>query len=202
MQRGNVPLRALSRFVEGESTLSSKSEKLARFESVILPHLDAAHNLARWLLHHDQDAEDVVQEAFLRAYRYFDAFQGGTGRAWLLKIVRNSCYTWIENNRPHQDALPLDEEGRDVATDLADPAAELLLESNREMVECALSELPAELREAIVLREIEELTYKEIAAVIEAPIGTVMSRLARGRKQLYQLLRKGFPGLVADGSAP
>jgi RNA polymerase sigma-70 factor, ECF subfamily len=173
-----------------DASLSSKHEKLARFEAVIMPHLDAAYNLARWLTRHDQNAEDVVQEAYLRAYQYFDRFQGEAGRAWLLRIVRNTCYTWLNRNKPHHAAMSLDVEGPELATDFTDPDAGLLADVHRKVVEDALAELSTDLREVVVLREIEQLSYKEIAVVIDVPLGTVMSRLARGRQQLHQILIK------------
>jgi RNA polymerase sigma factor (sigma-70 family) len=165
---------------------------------VILPHLDAAYNLARWLTRHEQNAEDVVQEAYLRAYQYFDRFQGEAGRAWLLRIVRNTCYTWLDHNKPHQSALPLNEESREIASDSPDPVSALDANVDRQVVENALAELAPDLREVIVLRELEELSYKEIAVVTEVPMGTVMSRLSRGRQQLHQVLVKQMAG--ADDS--
>jgi RNA polymerase sigma factor (sigma-70 family) len=173
-----------------DASLPPRNDKLARFEAVILPHLDAAYNLARWLTRHEQNAEDVVQEAYLRAYQYFDRFEGDAGRAWLLRIVRNTCYTWLDKNRPHLAALSLSEEGRDVVSDGLDPEAERLVDVHRKVVEQALADLPPDLREVVVLREIEQLSYKEIAVVAEIPLGTVMSRLARGRQQLHPLLQK------------
>jgi RNA polymerase sigma-70 factor, ECF subfamily len=185
-----------------EFSLPSKDEKLARFEAAILPHLDAAYNLARWLTRHEQNAEDVVQEAYLRAYRYFDRFQGETGRAWLLRIVRNTCYTWLENNRPHQAVLSLDDERREPISADPDPGSVSIANVHRTLVEEALAELPPDLREAVVLREIEQLSYKEIAVVAEVPLGTVMSRLARGRQQLHQLLAKHMPAAPDSPRAP
>jgi len=162
--------------------------QVARFESMVMPHLDAAYNLARWLTRNDHDAEDVVQEAVMRAMRYFDAMKGSEARPWLLKIVRNTCFTWLEKNRP-ADVVPLDdsEEGAAqaaAATDFETPEVILLQSANRKLVNQALEELPAGYREVIVMREIEDMSYKEIAAVAGIPIGTVMSRLARGRDLL------------------
>jgi RNA polymerase sigma factor (sigma-70 family) len=171
-------------------SLPLKDAKLARFEAAILPHLDAAYNLARWLTRHDHNAEDVVQEASLRAYRYFDRFQGEGGRAWLLRIVRNTCYTWLDKNRPHEGALSLNEAGHDVAVDSFSPDAPPLVDVERAVVQQALAELSPELREVLVLREMEQLSYKEIASVADVPLGTVMSRLARARQQLQRLLQQ------------
>jgi RNA polymerase sigma factor (sigma-70 family) len=173
-----------------EAALPAPNEKLARFEAAILPHLDAAYNLARWLTRHEQNAEDVVQEAYLRAYQYFDRFQGDTGRAWLLRIVRNTCYTWLEKNRPHQSTVPLNEAGLEIASKAFSPGTKPLVDVRREQLEQALAALTPDLREVIVLRELEQLSYKEIAAVADIPLGTVMSRLARGRQQLHDQLQQ------------
>jgi RNA polymerase sigma factor (sigma-70 family) len=173
-----------------EAALPAPNEKLARFEAAILPHLDAAYNLARWLTRHEQNAEDVVQEAYLRAYQYFDRFQGDTGRAWLLRIVRNTCYTWLDKNRPHQSTVPLNEAGLEIASKSFAPGTKPLVDIRREQVERALAALPPDLREVLVLRELEHLSYKEIAAVADIPLGTVMSRLARGRQQLHDQLQE------------
>jgi len=149
--------------------------KFVRFEREILPHLDAAHNLARWLTGNDADAADVVQEASVRALSFFDGFRGGDARAWLLQIVRNTCYTWLRRNRDASTAV-LDEAVHGSPGSGAGP--------ERLMVQQAIAALPEEFREALVLREIEGLSYKEIAHVAGVPIGTVMSRLARARKML------------------
>jgi len=156
--------------------------KLARFEQAVLPHLDAAYNLARWLVRDDADAQDVVQEAALRAYRFFEGFRGGDGRAWLLTIVRNVCHTWLRKNRAHELATPFDEEAHGVADD--NPETLLMENADAQALKEALEELPAEFREALILREMEGLSYKEIAGVADVPVGTVMSRLARARKRL------------------
>ena len=167
--------------------------RLARFEEAVLPHLDAAHNLARWLTRNDHDAEDVVQEAYLRAYQFFPSFHGADGRAWLLAIVRNTCYTWLERNRGREPAAAFDEEIHSQAAAGPDPDAPLLLQEDRLLLGAALEELPAEFREEIVLRELEGLSYKEIAGITGAPLGTVMSRLARGRERLQESLAKRAP---------
>jgi RNA polymerase sigma-70 factor (ECF subfamily) len=169
-----------------------RDERLARFEQCVLPHLGAAYNLARWLTRHPDDADDVVQEATLRAYQFFDGFHGGDGRAWLLRIVRNTCYTWLEKNRPRQPAVPLDAiKGATAAA--PGPEAPLVQDEDRELLRRALADLPDDYREAIVLRELEGLSYKEIAAVTGTPIGTVMSRLARARERLQEGLARHRP---------
>jgi RNA polymerase sigma-70 factor (ECF subfamily) len=162
--------------------------RLARFEQAILPHLDAAYNLARWLTRRDQDAEDVVQEAYLRAFQFFGSFRGGDGRTWLLTIVRNTCYTWLRKNRVTEQSASFEEEKHSPAFADSNPEAILLRAEDAEMLRKTLGELPAEYREVLVLRELEELSYKELAQVTGMPIGTVMSRLARGRERLQQLL--------------
>jgi RNA polymerase sigma factor (sigma-70 family) len=170
-----------------------RDERLIRFEQTILPHLGAAYNLARWLTRSANDADDVVQEAYLRAYQFFDSFHGGDGRAWLLRIVRNTCYTWLEKNRPRQPVAEFDEAQHSASRPALGPEAPLVAGEDRELLRQALAELPDEFREAIVLRELEGLSYKEIAAVTGAPIGTVMSRLARARDRLQEELTRRQP---------
>ena len=160
------------------------------FEEALLPHLNAAYNLARWLTRNPDDAEDVVQEAYLRAFRFFGGFHGSDGRSWFLAIVRNTCYTWLKQNKSlllvsaFDDNLYLNE------SEAPDPETSQVLKSESEMVMAAVDELPLEFREVIVLRELEELSYKEISLLLNIPIGTVMSRLARARKRLQKSLCK------------
>ena len=162
--------------------------KLASFEKAVLPHLDAAYNLARWLTRNEADAEDVVQEAYLRAFRFFGGFHGEDGRAWLLGIVRNTTYTWLQHNRSPELNLPLDDEVHELKSDDVNPEALLLQKADAQMLKQAVEELPIEFREVLVLRELHEMSYKQIAAVADLPLGTVMSRLARARKRLQQIL--------------
>jgi RNA polymerase sigma-70 factor (ECF subfamily) len=159
-----------------------------KFEEAALPHLGAAYNLARWLTHNDTDAEDVVQEAYLRAFRHFDSFRGGDGRPWLLAIVRNTCYTWLQRNRTFDFQVSVDEETTENIETDSNPETLLLREANTLMVRQAVEKLPPEFREVIVLRELEELSYKQISEVVDVPIGTVMSRLARARKRLHRII--------------
>ncbi len=159
------------------------------FEEAALPHLGAAYNLARWLTHDATDAEDVVQEAYLRAFRHFGSFHGRDGRPWLLAIVRNTCYTWMQHNRSPQLTVHLDDQLHEIESKALNPEALLLQSADSQMVRQALEELPVEFREVVVLRELEGLSYKQIAAVVEIPVGTVMSRLARARKHLQQILK-------------
>jgi RNA polymerase sigma-70 factor (ECF subfamily) len=165
-------------------------EQLARFDQVVLPHLDAAYNLARWLTRDEHDAADVVQEASLRAFQFFGGFRGGDARVWLLAIVRNTCYTWLERNRAREPAAAFDEARHSDPSASPRPEADLLRQEDRELLGRALDELPAEFREVIVLRELEGLSYKDIAAVTGCPLGTVMSRLARARERLESLVKR------------
>lgn len=166
----------------------SDQSKAVRFEEVALPHLAAAYNLARWLIHNQQDAEDVVQEAYLRAFKFFSGYYGGDSRSWILTIVRNTCYTWLQQNRALQVTDSIDDKLDEIEPDLADPEVLMLRSVDSQIVRQALGDLPVEFREVVVLREMEGLTYKEIADIVDVPIGTVMSRLARGRKRLQTLL--------------
>jgi RNA polymerase sigma-70 factor, ECF subfamily len=166
-----------------------EERRLAGVEQTILPHLDAAYNLARWLTASEQDAEDVVQEACLRAIKFFPAYQGGSARAWLLAIVRRTCWTWLTKNRNrYANMTSFDEELHSGDSDALDPQLHLLRQADRQLIRKALETLPVEYREVVVLRELEGMSYREVATVAEIPLGTVMSRLARGRKQLEQFL--------------
>ena len=158
------------------------------FENSVLPHLDAAYNLARWLTRNGQDAEDVVQEACLRAFRFFGGFRGGDARAWLLKIVRNTCYTQLQNNRPQELATTFDEEIHSEDDGSMNPEMLLLRSADSQLLTRALEELPVNFREVLVLRELEGLSYREIAEVSNIPPGTVMSSLSRARERLRQSL--------------
>ena len=162
--------------------------KLASFEKAVLPHLDAAYNLARWLTRNDSDADDVVQEAYLRALKFFGGFHGEDGRAWLLGIVRNTTYTWMQRNRSPELNMPLDDEMYEVKSDDLNPEALLLQKAAAQLLRQAVEELPLEFREVLVLRELDEMSYKQIAVVADLPLGTVMSRLARARRRLQQIL--------------
>ncbi|TXH05670.1 MAG: sigma-70 family RNA polymerase sigma factor [Nevskiaceae bacterium] len=155
------------------------------FDRVTTPHLDAAYNLARWLTRDPHDAEDVVQEAYLRAYRFFSGFRGGDGRAWLLAIVRNTCHSWLARHRRPQAFQDFSELEEELAAPQDDgPEQQLLRECDRQQLVRALTQLPLDFREVLVLRELEELSYQEIADIAAVPIGTVMSRLSRGRRLL------------------
>ena len=162
-------------------------EERERFERVVMPHQDAAFNLARWLLRSRVDAEDVTQEALIRAYRFFGGFHGGDARAWLLQIVRNACYTWMEKNRAVDLTTEFNETIHQPGT--ATPETAAMAANERERLMKALELLPVRSREVIVLRELEGCSYKEIAAIAAVPIGTVMSTLARARERLLEILR-------------
>jgi len=163
------------------------SSQRRRFEQVVLPHVDAAYNLARWLTSDSHDAEDVVQEACWRAFRSFGGFRGGDGRAWLLAVVRNASYTWLQQRSRHA-SVPFEEEYHDLGSEAMNPERLLLRQVDRQLLREAIAALPVEFREVIVLREMEGLSYQEIAAVASIPIGTVMSRLSRARGQLQERL--------------
>jgi len=172
-----------------------ESERLKLFERTVLPHLDAAYNLARWLAGNDHDAQDVAQEASLRAFKFFGNFRGENARAWLLTIVRNTFYTWLRKNRPPQNTVEIDDETLAVEDVLANGQAVNPQFADADAVRRAIAELPVEFREIVILREMEGFSYKEIADLAEVPIGTVMSRLARARKLLQKRLAAEFnPG--------
>jgi len=160
--------------------------KIVRFEQCVLPHLDAAYNLARWLTHNEQDAEDVVQESYLRAFKFFDGFHSSDSRPWLLAIIRNTYYTLIQQKRVHDVSTPFDEEIHGLESQ--NPEGLVLQNIENQLLREAIKELPVEFREVIVLRELEGLSYKEIADIAAVPLGTVMSRLARARKRLQHYL--------------
>lgn len=168
--------------------MSQEQNKLSSFEESLLPHLNAAYNLARWIMGSDQDAEDMVQEAYLRAYKYFTGYQGGNSRSWLLTIVRNTCYTWLRQNRTQVLSVDLNDEVYSSESDTLDPEIMFQHSLNHQLVRSALEKLTVEFRELIILRELEGMSYKEIAHITGIPIGTVMSRLARGRQRLKESL--------------
>jgi RNA polymerase sigma-70 factor (ECF subfamily) len=167
---------------------AENQQKQARFEELMMPHLDAAYNLARWLTRNEHDARDVVQEAFLRAFKFFDGFHGTNSRAWLLTIVRNTAFSWLQKNRRNELETEFDEEIHGPQEDISEPLAALLKNAEQQLVRQAIEELPLEAREIMILRELEDLSYKEIAEITQVPLGTVMSRLARARKHLQNVL--------------
>ena len=174
--------------LKNEEQGAAQEQELASFEALMLPHLDAAQNLAKWLLRNEQDAQDVVQEAYLRALKSFSGFHGSNGRAWLLTIVRNTSYTLMKKNRAVDLTTTFDEERHATDYESANPAALLEQTEDAELVREAMDHLPAEFREILVLRHLEGLSYKEIADIAQIPPGTVMSRLARARGKLKECL--------------
>jgi RNA polymerase sigma factor (sigma-70 family) len=161
------------------------------FEEVLLPHLDAAFNYARWLTKNDADAEDVVQDAYVRALRFFSSLRGDDARAWLLTIVRNTWYGRFPR-RAASGLVTVADEDADTRADMSlDPEAQMLQQETVEQVRCALEAVPTDFREVLVLRELEGLSYKEIAAIVGIPLGTVMSRLARARERLADVVAAG-----------
>jgi RNA polymerase sigma-70 factor (ECF subfamily) len=163
--------------------------KAVDFDRTFLPHMDAAYNLARWLVRDDHDAQDVVQEAYLRAVRFAAGFRGGDSRAWILAIVRNAAYTWLKRNRSSHSSTEFDEQLHGGSTEESGLDAEAVREADGAMIRAALEELADEFREVIVMRDIEGLSYKEIADAADIPLGTVMSRLARARAKLAHSLK-------------
>ena len=169
-----------------------------RFDDTILPHLNAAYNFARWLTRNDAEAEDVVQDACIRAMRFFDSFRGGDARSWLMAIVRNTWYSRAGRRAPVTELNPMSQPAHEPVDEALDPEALLLQQHAVARVRDGLEQLPVDFREVIVLREIEGLSYKEIAAVINAPIGTVMSRLARARERLLAALQRASTAPVEN----
>ncbi|HEV3310665.1 MAG TPA: sigma-70 family RNA polymerase sigma factor [Chloroflexota bacterium] len=166
-----------------------------QFEQATMPHLDAAYNLARWLTKDQHNAEDVVQEAYYRAARYFGSFRGGDGRAWLLSVVRRAAFDWLRKQKSKL-VVVFNEDVHDRGDEASNPELLAIQKCDQALVRQALEELPPQLREAIVLRELEGLSYQQIATVIEIPMGTVMSRIARGRQQLQVWLAAHSEGEV------
>ncbi|HUP08409.1 MAG TPA: sigma-70 family RNA polymerase sigma factor [Caldimonas sp.] len=175
-----------------------------RFEALALPHADAAYNLAKWLMRNDHDAQDAVQDAFVRALKYMDTFRGDNARPWLLQVVRNSCFTWLKENHPAGLTSIDDEEG---ALEIPGPAGDephaiAVRQDERARIDAAIAALPFAFREVLVLREFEDLPYKDIARIAEIPIGTVMSRLARARALLRDALAPGARPVLREVPRP
>lgn len=209
-ERGNIPCARINYFSSNRGNKTNVAgvfrimeapapNVLPTFETLMQLHLDAAYNLARWLLRNDHDAQDAVQEACVRAWRAFDRFRGGDGRAWLLMIVRNVCYTHLRQVRREPAVEEFSDETHGSGEAAAETNAAEWLEAKSELLKQALERLPAEFREVIVLHEIEGLPYREIATVTEIPLGTVMSRLARARRKLQMELRELKPKESSHG---
>ena len=176
-------------------------ETQRRFERLVLPHLDAAYNLARWLTRNDHDAEDVVQDACVRAMRYFASFRGEQARPWLLQIVRHTCYSWLQQNRPSEVNAPGDDGeawAETPASSADEPMTIALRNADRALINRAIAALPTVFREVLVLRELEDLSYREIAHIADIPVGTVMSRLSRARSLMQAALRPGARPLLRE----
>jgi RNA polymerase sigma-70 factor, ECF subfamily len=171
-----------------------EAKKLAVFEQIIIPHLNSAYNLARWLTGNEHDAEDVVQEAYLRAFRFFDGFKGGDGKGWLLAVVRNTCRTWVRKQKGDLPRVVFDEQIHAGDHGEASAEAELVERAKLGSLRECLEALPADYRGVIVMREMEEMSYKEIADVAGLPLGTVMSRLSRARSRLQECLTAKMNG--------
>jgi RNA polymerase sigma-70 factor (ECF subfamily) len=164
--------------------------KAVDFERTFLPHMDAAYNLARWLVRNDHDAQDIVQEAYLRALRFAGGFRGGDPRAWILAIVRNTAFTFLKRTRGSNSPMEFDENVHRGEVEDVGLEADAVRGADGAMIRDALNELAEEFREVIVMRDIEGLSYKEIADAADLPIGTVMSRLARARGKLARSLKE------------
>jgi RNA polymerase sigma-70 factor (ECF subfamily) len=164
------------------------ANKLELFEQTMVPHLDAAYNLARWLTRNPRDAEDLVQESYLRAFRFFDGFHGGDGKAWLLAVVRNTCLTWLGKKTGASNVVEFDEQRHVSREDPGNVEDTLVRRSTIDSLRDCVEGLPAEYREIIVMRELEEMSYREIADAVAVPVGTVMSRLSRGRSRLLDCM--------------
>jgi RNA polymerase sigma factor (sigma-70 family) len=193
------PHRAPANRTELE-TLAACGDCLHDFERDVLPHLAAAHKLAHWLTQSEADAQDVVQEAYLRAFRFFGRFRGDQPRAWVLKIVRNSCYTWLRRNRPQQLHIDIDQDLLESNLSVADPLKNLMLSNDLKLFQRALETLSTPLREVFLLREFEGLSYKELSEVMGVPAGTVMSRLCRARIDLRRILSAQLNGPYLSNS--
>jgi RNA polymerase sigma factor (sigma-70 family) len=179
----------------------TSQEKLCRFEEQISPHLKSAYNLARWLTRSHEDAEDIVQEAFLRAFSAIESFRGENAKPWLLTIVRNTSMTWLKRNRSARATIAFEEVLEDPAESSPDPEEILMISCDGEQVRRALEQLPLDFREAVVLREMEGLSYKDISIATGVPLGTVMSRLSRGREWLRRILSTPQPVKPQEGAS-
>jgi RNA polymerase sigma-70 factor (ECF subfamily) len=170
---------------QGRATRLMEEDR-RRFEELFLPYLDTAYNLARWITQHDQDAQDVVQDAYIRAFKGFRRFRGGNSRAWFMTIVRNTAYNWLNRPAAEEKVIPYDDEKHANIISMNEPEDEFVSEGRRQYLKRALEQLPLEFREVIILYELEGLSYKELAAALGIPIGTVMSRLSRARRRLRE----------------
>jgi RNA polymerase sigma-70 factor (ECF subfamily) len=167
-------------------TATSPESRLRLFEEVILPHLNSAFNLARWMTRNDQDAQDVVQESYMRAFRFFDSYRGGDGKSWLLEVVRNTCFTFLRREMRKSTVVVFDEAAHTPSVKQPDAEEALVEAGKRQLLRRCIEGLPEPFREVLVMRELEEMSYRQIAEVSGVPPGTVMSRLSRARKRLEE----------------
>lgn len=167
-------------------TVTSRESRLRLFEEIILPHLNSAFNLARWMTRNDQDAQDVVQESYLRAFRFFDSYRGGDGKSWLLEVVRNTCFTFQRREMRKSTVVVFDEAAHTPSVKQPNAEEALVEAGNRQILRRCIEGLPEPFREVLVMRELEEMSYGQIAEVAGVPPGTVMSRLSRARKRLEE----------------
>jgi RNA polymerase sigma-70 factor (ECF subfamily) len=177
------------------NSITTPEARLRLFEEVILPHLNAAHNLARWLTRNEHDAQDVVQEAYLRAFRFFDSYRGGDGKAWLLEVVRNTCFTFLRREKHNVTSIAFDEAAHTPTVHLPNPEEALVKAGKQTILQDCIEGLPQEFREVLVMRELEEMSYRQIAEVAGLPPGTVMSRLSRARKRLEECAKARSNGV-------
>lgn len=172
--------------VKEDKTNLDPQSRLRSFEETVMPHLDAAHNLARWMMRNDEDARDVVQESCLRAFRFFDNYRGGDVKSWLLTVVRNTCHTWLRRRNRETGAVPFDEALHGGDHSAPHQERSIAAHERTSVLRSCMESLPAEFREVVIMRELEEMSYREIAGVTGLPVGTVMSRLSRARKRLAE----------------
>lgn len=167
-------------------TVTSPESRLRLFEEIILPHLNSAFNLARWMTRNDQDAQDVVQESYLRAFRFFDSYRGGDGKSWLLEVVRNTCFTFQRREMRKSTVVVFDEAAHTPSVNQPNAEEALVEAGKRQILRRCIEGLPEPFREVLVMRELEEMSYRQIAEVAGVPPGTVMSRLSRARQRLEE----------------
>jgi RNA polymerase sigma factor (sigma-70 family) len=172
-------------------TVTNPESRLRLFEEIILPHLNSAFNLARWMTRNDQDAQDVVQESYMRAFRFFDSYRGGDGKSWLLEVVRNTCFTFQRREMSKSMVVVFDEAAHTPSVNQPNAEEALVEAGNRQILQRCIESLPERFREVLVMRELEEMSYQQIAEAAGVPSGTVMSRLSRARKRLEECAKGG-----------
>jgi RNA polymerase sigma-70 factor (ECF subfamily) len=188
--RGTILRSSVKKTHQGHSERLAEKDR-QRFEDTFLPYLDAAFSLARWIIQHDQDAQDVVQEAYIRAFKAFDHFRGGNSKAWFLTIVRHTAYNWYNKHAREPDLIPYEEDKHADIVSINEQQYRQQTQGQTKDLRRALERLPLEFREVIILYELEGLSYRELATALEIPVGTVMSRLSRARRRLREELSYG-----------